>query len=156
MRKASSSSPVPVLETAEQGHVVAEWRVCSARMVSRAGSGYHAAAQGMIKEASRRSEGITYRCPDLGSWSPRKDSNPRPSDYESKRIRPAGASQACPGCSGQRARPSSALLTCRVMAGGMTKGMTTLPRQDYQTVATFRFRSEGRSSPRIHRQTADR
>jgi hypothetical protein len=73
MRKASSSSPVPVLETAEQGHVVAEWRVCSAKMVSRAGSGYHASAQGMIKEASRRSEGITYRCPDAMFWSPRKE-----------------------------------------------------------------------------------
>jgi hypothetical protein len=71
---------------------------------------------------------------DLRFWSPRKDSNPRPSDYESKSLRPAGAAQTRSGCSRQRGRPLSAFLTCRVTAGGMTKGMTRptrnrMPRQ---------------------------
>src|SRR5215211_3992385 len=61
-----------------------------------------------------------------GFWSPRRDSNPRPSDYESKSLRPAGAVQTRSGCSRQRGRPLSVLLTCRVTAGGMTKGMTNL------------------------------
>ena len=61
---------------------------------------------------------------DLLFWSPRSDSNRRPSDYESKRIRPAGTSQTGSGCSRQRGRLLSAFLTCRVMAGGMTKRMT--------------------------------
>jgi hypothetical protein len=65
---------------------------------------------------------------DLLFWSPRSDSNRRPSDYESKRTRPAGTSQTRSGCSRRRGRPASAFLTCRVMAGGMTKGMTRLPR----------------------------
>ena len=42
----------------------------------------------------------------------------------SKRTRPAGASQARSGCSRRRGRPASAVLTCRVTAGGMTKRMT--------------------------------
>ena len=50
----------------------------------------------------------------------------RPSDYESKSLRPAGAAQTPPGCSRQRGRPASAFQTCRVMAGGMTTGMTGL------------------------------
>jgi hypothetical protein len=57
----------------------------------------------------------------LRKWSPKRDSNPRPSDYESKSLRPAGAIAACSGCSRQRGRPASAFLTCRVMAGGMTR-----------------------------------
>jgi hypothetical protein len=61
---------------------------------------------------------------DLRFWSPRSDSNRRPSDYESKSLRPAGASQSGSGCSAQRGRLLSAFLTCRVTAGGMTKGMT--------------------------------
>jgi hypothetical protein len=48
----------------------------------------------------------------------------RPSDYESKSLRPAGAIAAGSGCSRQRGRPLSTFLTCRVTAGGMTKGMT--------------------------------
>jgi hypothetical protein len=65
---------------------------------------------------------------DLRLWSPRSDSNRRPSDYESKSLRPAGAAQTRSGCSRQRGRPLSAFLTCRVMAGGMTKRMTELPQ----------------------------
>ena len=49
------------------------------------------------------------------------------SDYESKSIRPACAAQTRSGCSRQRGRPSSALPTCRVMAGGMTERMTAKP-----------------------------
>jgi hypothetical protein len=64
---------------------------------------------------------------DLRFRSPRSDSNRRPSDYESKRMSPAGASQSGSGCSRQRGRPSSAFLTCGVMAGGMTKRMTGPP-----------------------------
>jgi hypothetical protein len=63
---------------------------------------------------------------DLRFWSPGRDSNPRPFDYESTSLRPAGAAQTRSGCSGQRSRPASVLLTCRVMAGGMTKRMTGL------------------------------
>jgi hypothetical protein len=48
----------------------------------------------------------------------------RPSYYESESLRPACAAQTRSGCSRQRGRPSSALLACGVMAGGMTKGMT--------------------------------
>jgi hypothetical protein len=55
---------------------------------------------------------------------------PTPSDYESESLRPAGAIASCSGCSRQRGRPLSALLTCRVMAGGMTKRMTSLPSSD--------------------------
>jgi hypothetical protein len=63
---------------------------------------------------------------DLRFWSPRRDSNPRPSDYESKSLRPADAAQTRSGCSRQWGRLLSSFLTCRVMAGGMTKGMTSL------------------------------
>jgi hypothetical protein len=54
--------------------------------------------------------------------------NRRPSDYESTyestSLRPAGAIQTRSGYSRRRGRPASAFLTCRVMAGGMTKRMT--------------------------------
>jgi hypothetical protein len=66
---------------------------------------------------------------DLLFWSPRRDSNPRPSDYESKSLRPAGTARTRSGCSRQRPRPASAFLTCRVTAGGMTKRMTGLPHR---------------------------
>jgi hypothetical protein len=66
---------------------------------------------------------------DLRFWSPRRDSNPRPSDYESKSLRPAGTARTRSGCSRQRPRPASAFLTCRVTAGGMTKRMTGLPHR---------------------------
>ena len=56
----------------------------------------------------------------------RHHSNRRPSDFESKSFRPAGTIQARSGCSRQPARPACAFLTCRVTAGGMTKGMTSL------------------------------
>jgi hypothetical protein len=69
---------------------------------------------------------------------------PGPSDYESKRIRPAGTSQAGSGCSRQRGRLLSAFLTCRVMAGGMTKGMTSPPKGG-DPWSTFRSKSECRS-----------
>ena len=49
---------------------------------------------------------------------------PTPSDYESKSLRPAGAAQTRSGCSRQRGRLLSVLLTCGVTAGGMTKRMT--------------------------------
>src|SRR5512132_1056500 len=48
----------------------------------------------------------------------------RPSDYESKSLRPPGAGQGGSRCSRRRGRPASAFLTCRVMAGGMTERMT--------------------------------
>jgi hypothetical protein len=70
-------------------------------------------------------------CADGGS--PRSDSNRRPSDYESKSLRPAGAVQVGSGCSRQWGRPASAFLTCRVTAGGMTKRMTACPREDYRS-----------------------
>jgi hypothetical protein len=57
-------------------------------------------------------------------WALPQRSNPRPSDYESKSLRPAGAIQARSGCSRQRGRPASVFPTCRVTAGGMTKRMT--------------------------------
>jgi hypothetical protein len=60
----------------------------------------------------------------LRKWSPRSDSNRRPSDYESKSIRPACAAQTRSGCSRQRGRLLSAFLTCGVTAGGMTGRMT--------------------------------
>jgi hypothetical protein len=60
-------------------------------------------------------------------WSPRSDSNRRPSDYESKSLRPACAAQTRSACSRQRGRLLSAFLTCGVMAGGMTNRMTGLP-----------------------------
>ena len=54
------------------------------------------------------------------AWSVRSNSGRRPSDYESKSLRPACTAQTHTGCSRQRGRPLSAFLTCRVMAGGMT------------------------------------
>jgi hypothetical protein len=71
------------------------------------------------------------------------------SDYESKILRPAGAFASCSGCSGQRGRPASVSLTCRVMAGGMTKGMTSLAMAGQPAVLLpSDFVSEGRSSHR--------
>jgi hypothetical protein len=64
---------------------------------------------------------------ELGVWSPRSDSNRRPSDYESKSLRPAGAIQARSGCSRQRGRLLSAFLTRCVTAERTTKRMTGLP-----------------------------
>jgi hypothetical protein len=45
------------------------------------------------------------------------DSNRRPSDYESKSLRPAGAAQTRPGCSRQRGRLLNTFLSCRVWQG---------------------------------------
>jgi hypothetical protein len=64
-----------------------------------------------LRRAASRDLGLLF-------WSPRSDSNRRPSDYESKRNRPAGAIHACPRCSRQRGLLLSAFLTCRVTAGG--------------------------------------
>ena len=80
-----------------------------------------------IETAFHRQASVMPEMPsDLRFWSPRSDSNRRPSDYESKSLRPACAAQTRSGCSRQRGRPLSAFLTCRVTAGGMTKGMTSL------------------------------
>ena len=77
---------------------------------------------------------------------PRSDSNRRPSDYESKSLRPAGAAQTRSGCSGQRGRLLSALLTCRVTAGGMTKGMTNaVTAGQWAVLLPSDFVSEGSS-----------
>jgi hypothetical protein len=91
--------------------------------------------QGMT--ACRRHAVSTARyTPDLRFWSPRSDSNRRPSDYESKRLRPACAAQTRSGCSRQQARPASAFLTGQVTAGGMTRPTRA------STMATFRSGSE--------------
>jgi hypothetical protein len=63
-------------------------------------------------------------------WSPRRDSNRRPFDYESWSTRPARADRSHPRSSRRRARLSSAVLTRGVTAGGMTKGMTNLPEAE--------------------------
>ena len=87
-----------------------------------------------------------YTCSELLVYgSPRSDSNRRPSDYESKSLRPAGAIQARSGCSRQRGRLLSAFLTRCVTAGGMTKRTTRLTHGRLQSMATFRS-DQGRSS----------
>ena len=68
------------------------------------------------------------------------------SDYESKSLRLAGAAQTRSGCSGQRGRLLSALLTCRVTAGGMTKGMTNaVTAGQWAVLLPSDFVSEGSS-----------
>src|SRR5215218_9224971 len=87
-------------------------------------------AEKIIGQTIRReSSKATIWATELGVWSPRSDSNRRPSDYESESLRPACAAQTRSGCSRQRGRPASAFLTCRVMVGGMTKGMTRLTHE---------------------------
>jgi hypothetical protein len=58
------------------------------------------------------------------------------------------AAQTRSGCSGQRGRLLSSFLTCRVMAGGMTKRMTSSPtaptlptRPEWSTVRRYRLAS---------------
>src|SRR5215207_4411779 len=84
--------------------------------------------------------------------SPRSDSNRRPSDYESKSLRPAGTAQTRSGCSGRRGRLLSAFLTCRVLAGGMTTRMTRLPMAGRYYASVRRRHQVGR--PTTHRQVA--
>jgi hypothetical protein len=89
---------------------------------------------------------------DLRKSSPRSDSNRRPSDYESKSLRPACAAQTRSGCSRQRPRLVSAFLTCGVTAGGMTKRRTRLTRGGPPTMATVRSavaRCTRSSGPRV-------
>jgi hypothetical protein len=82
--------------------------------------------KGMIKAASKASDGSASVCLELRFWSPRRDSNPRPFDYEPDAPRRTGRAWSDPGCSRRSARPASAFLTGRAMAGGMTKRMTSL------------------------------
>jgi hypothetical protein len=70
----------------------------------------------------------TGQAADLALWSPRRDSNPRPSDYEAKRVRPAGTGQCCSRCSRWWTRPCSVALNLGRTAGEMTAGMASLPR----------------------------
>jgi hypothetical protein len=59
----------------------------------------------------------------FGSW--RGDSNPQPAVYKTGANRPRRTPECCPGSSGRGGRPASALLTGRVVPGGMTSGMTS-------------------------------
>jgi hypothetical protein len=52
-------------------------------------------------------------------WSPRRDSNPRPSDYESDPNPPAGPAQAHPRCSGAGPIPSRPVLCRLVVTPGL-------------------------------------
>jgi hypothetical protein len=56
---------------------------------------------------------------DQRKQSPRRDSNPRPSDYESVPSLPTGPAQDHRGCSGAGAISSSAVLCRRVAATGL-------------------------------------
>ena len=56
---------------------------------------------------------------DLQFWSPRSDSNRRPSDYESVPNPPTGPAQTHPGCSGAGPIPSRPVLWCLVAAPGL-------------------------------------
>jgi hypothetical protein len=55
----------------------------------------------------------------LGKWSPRSDSNRRPSDYESDRNLPTGPVQDHPGCSGTGPIPSRPVLYRLVVTPGL-------------------------------------
>jgi hypothetical protein len=92
-------------------------------------------------------------------WSPRSDSNRRPSDYESVPNLPAGPAQSHPGCSGAGPIPSDAVLWCLVSAPGLPERLppscvapASLPRSD---ASTIRSRSEARS-PAAQRQGVGR
>jgi hypothetical protein len=63
---------------------------------------------------------------DLREWSPRRDSNPRPSDYESVPSLPAGPAQTHPGCSSTEAISSRTVLWCLVSAPGLPKWLPTI------------------------------
>jgi hypothetical protein len=56
---------------------------------------------------------------DLLFWSPRSDSNRRPSDYESDRNLPTGPAQTHPGCSGTGPIPSRPVLYRLVVTPGL-------------------------------------
>jgi hypothetical protein len=56
---------------------------------------------------------------DLRFWSPRRDSNPRPSDYESDPNPPAGPAQAHPRCSRAGPIPSRPVLCRLVVTPGL-------------------------------------
>ena len=56
---------------------------------------------------------------DLRFWSPSRDSNPRPSDYESDRNLPAGLVQTHPGCSGAGPISSSVVMYRLVVTPGL-------------------------------------
>jgi hypothetical protein len=53
--------------------------------------------------------------------------NPQPAVYKTGADRPRRAGGCCPCSSGRAGRPASALLTGRVVAGGMTSRMTCRP-----------------------------
>jgi hypothetical protein len=64
---------------------------------------------------------------DLRFWSPRSDSNRRPSDYESVPNLPTGPAQNHPGCSGTGPISSDAVPYCLVSAPGLPKGLPPRP-----------------------------
>jgi hypothetical protein len=88
---------------------------------------------------------------DLRKWSPRSDSNRRPSDYESVPSLPAGPVQGHRGCSGAGTISSRPVPYRLVVAPGLPARLprscvvpATLPRS---ATSTIRSRSEGRSPP---------
>jgi hypothetical protein len=96
---------------------------CRSRSLCRAANGQ----QPRMKRPTAAQSRPRFACLSPGRRAVARadqDSKPRPSDYESQRTRPAGAVAAGSGCSGQRARLWSVVLTCWVTAGGMTKRMT--------------------------------
>jgi hypothetical protein len=81
---------------------------------------------------------------DLPFWSPRRDSNPRPSDYESVGHRPPGPAEAHRRCSRQGHRPTDAGPYDRMLATGLPDW---LPPARWSVARLACLPSEGRSSP---------
>jgi hypothetical protein len=91
--------------------------------------------------------------------SPRRDSNPRPSDYESVPSLPTGPAQTHPGCSGTGLISSDAVPWCLVSAPGLPQW---LPTRAYtpasmrcRITSSIRSRSDARraaSSTRLPRR----
>ena len=90
---------------------------------------------------------------DLRKWSPRSDSNRRPSDYESDPNPPPGPAQTHPGCSGAGPISSSVVMYHLVVTPGLPQRLPTgafaaftRRHQDLAHPIRNRMRVSGKSS----------
>jgi hypothetical protein len=85
--------------------------------------------------------------------SPRRDSNPRPSDYESDRNPPTGPAHHHSGCSGAGPIPSRPVLYRLVVAPGLPERLPTCGLAQHpcggMSTLSIRSQSEGRSGPKL-------
>jgi hypothetical protein len=148
INRAKRFSPGRLRHSPDADQSAAFWPLCrrtGLRDLGRCALSSKSSASPFVGRQARQSIWVA----DLRSWSPRSDSNRRPSDYESDRSLSTGPAQTHPGCSAAGPIPSGAVLCCLVSAPGLPKwlppisvGAGCLPRFGSLSI---RLRSDARS-----------